>query len=311
MIFVTCGSCEFKLYFVALGLNNCDTFPFVFLPIVQEPLLSKLTVSNATSNSMSLTWEAQDNAFDHFILEVRNSDFPLDSLVHTVPGASRHYVATNLKAVTNYTVQLHGVIDGQGGQTLTALATTEAEPQLGTLTLTNVTPDSFNLSWTTRDGPFAKFVIHIRDSYAAHEPQELTVSGGARSAHISGLLDYTGYDINIKGTTNAGVHTEPLTAFVMTEAMPPLENLTVSDINPYGFTVSWMASENAFDNFLVVVVDSGKLLDPQEFLLTGAQRQLKLKGLITGIGYEVMLYGFAKGHQTKPLSTVAVTGILM
>uniref|UniRef100_A0A669QPF7 Uncharacterized protein n=1 Tax=Phasianus colchicus TaxID=9054 RepID=A0A669QPF7_PHACC len=56
-----------------------------------------------------------------------------------------------------------------------------------------------------------------------------------------------------------------------------------------------MASENAFDSFLVVVVDSGKLLDPQEFLLTGAQRQLKLKGLITGIGYEVMLYGFAKG----------------
>ncbi|NXH10183.1 TENA protein, partial [Bucco capensis] len=274
---------------------------------VEEPLLSKLTVSNATSDSMSLTWEAQDNAFDHFILEVRNSEFPLDSLVHTVPGASRHYAVTSLKAATNYTVQLHGVIDGQGGQTLTALATTEAEPQLGTLTLTNVTPDSFNLSWTTRDGPFASFVIQIRDSYAAQEAQELTVSGGARSAHISGLLDYTAYDINIKGTTRAGVHTEPLTAFVVTEAMPPLENLTVSDLNPYGFTVSWMASENAFDSFLVVVVDSGKLLDPQEFLLTGAQRQLKLKGLITGIGYEVMLYGFAKGHQTKPLSTVAVT----
>ncbi|XP_035197133.1 tenascin isoform X1 [Oxyura jamaicensis] len=182
---------------------------------VEEPLLSKLTVSNTTSDTMLLTWEAQDNAFDHFILEVRNSDFPLDSLVQTVPGASRHYVVTSLKAATNYTIQLHGVIDGQGGQTLTALATTEA--------------------------------------------------------------------------------------------MPPLENLTVSDINPYGFTVSWMASENAFDNFLVVVVDSGKLLDPQEFLLTGAQRQLKLKGLITGIGYEVMLYGFAKGHQTKPLSTVAIT----
>lgn len=111
-------------YFVALGFNNCNTFPFVFLPVVEEPLLSKLTVSNATSDSMSLTWEAQDNAFDHFILEVRNSDFPLDSLVHTVPGASRRYVVTNLKAATNYTVQLHGVIDGQGGQTLTALATT-------------------------------------------------------------------------------------------------------------------------------------------------------------------------------------------
>lgn len=110
--------------FVTLSFNNCNTFPFVFLPVVEEPLLSKLTVSNATSDSMSLTWEAQDNAFDHFILEVRNSDFPLDSLVHTVPGASRRYVVTNLKAATNYTVQLHGVVDGQGGQTLTARATT-------------------------------------------------------------------------------------------------------------------------------------------------------------------------------------------
>ncbi|NXI85995.1 TENA protein, partial [Rhipidura dahli] len=274
---------------------------------VEEPLLSKLSVSNATSSSLSLTWEAQDKAFDHFILEVRDSDFPLDSLVLTVPGDSQHSVVTNLKAATNYTVHLHGVIDGQGGQTLTAMATTEAEPQLGTLTLTNVTPDSFNLSWTTRDGPFASFVIKIRDSQAAREAQELTVPGGTRSAHISGLTDHTAYAIHIQGTTRAGVHTEPLTAFVTTEAMPPLENLTVSDTNPYGFTVSWMASENAFDNFLVVVVDSGKLLDPQEFLLSGAQRELKLKGLITGIGYEVLLYGFAKGHQTKPLSAVAVT----
>nr|XP_054502379.1 tenascin [Agelaius phoeniceus] len=274
---------------------------------VEELLLSKLSVSNATSASLSLTWEAQDKAFDHFILEVRNSDFPLDSLVLTVPGDSRHSVVSNLKAATNYTVQLHGVIDGQGGQTLTAMATTEAEPQLGTLALTNVTPDSFNLSWTTRAGPFATFVIKIQDSLAAQEAQELTVPGGTRSAHISGLTDHTAYDIHIQGTTRAGLHTEPLTAFVTTEAMPPLENLTVSDMNPYGFTVSWMASENAFDNFLVVVVDSGKLLDPQEFLLSGAQRELKLKGLITGIGYEVLLYGFAKGHQTKPLSALAVT----
>ncbi|KAL2297991.1 hypothetical protein Nmel_016950, partial [Mimus melanotis] len=274
---------------------------------VEELLLSKLSVSNATSESLSLTWEAQDKAFDHFILEVRNSDFPLDSLVLTVPGESRHSVVTNLKAATNYTVQLHGVIDGQGGQTLTAMATTEAEPQLGTLTLTNVTPDSFSLSWSARAGPFAAFVVTVRDALAARDTQELTVPGDTRSARISGLTQHTAYDIHLQGTTSTGVPTQPLTASVTTEAMPPLENLTVSDVNPYGFTVSWMASENAFDNFLVVVVDSGKLLDPQEFLLSGAQRELKLKGLITGIGYEVLLYGLAKGHQTKPLSALAVT----
>lgn len=96
---------------------------------------------------------------------------------------------------------------------------------------------------------------------------------------------------------------------LLSEALPLLENLTISDINPYGFTVSWMASENAFDSFLVAVVDSGKLLDPQEFTLSGTQRKLELRGLITGIGYEVMVSGFTQGHQTTPLRAEIVTGI--
>ncbi|XP_074976653.1 tenascin isoform X4 [Caretta caretta] len=272
-----------------------------------EPEVGELTVSSITPESFNLSWTATDEAFKTFTIEIIDSSRLQEPMEYNISGNLRTAHISGLSPKTDFIVYLSGSTRGFRTKAISVAATTEAKPQLGTLTLTNVTPDSFNLSWTARDGPFAKFVINVRDSYAAHAPQELTVSGGARSARISGLADYTGYDINIQGTTNAGVHTEPLTAFVMTESMPPLENLTVSDINPYGFTVSWMASENAFDNFLVIVVDSGKLLDPQEFLLTGAQRQLELKGLITGIGYEVMLYGFAQGRQTKPLSTVAVT----
>uniref|UniRef100_A0A7M4F650 Tenascin n=1 Tax=Crocodylus porosus TaxID=8502 RepID=A0A7M4F650_CROPO len=273
----------------------------------EEPELGNLTVSEVSWDGFRPTWTAADGAFENFVLQVQESNNPEEFQNHTVPGGLRSLNITALKDNTRYSITLYGMIQGHRTKPLSTETTTD-EPLLSKLTVSNATSNSaFNLSWTTRNGPFAKFVINVRDSYSAHEPQELTVSGGARNAHISGLVDYTGYDINIKGTTSAGVHTEPLTAFVMTEAMPPLENLTVSDINPYGFTVSWMASENAFDNFLVIVVDSGKLLDPQEFLLSGTQRHLKLKGLITGIGYEVMLYGFAKGRQTKPLSIVAIT----
>uniref|UniRef100_A0A8C0BKI7 Tenascin n=1 Tax=Buteo japonicus TaxID=224669 RepID=A0A8C0BKI7_9AVES len=262
----------------------------------EEPELGKLSVSETGWDGFQLTWTAADGAYEHFIIQVQESDNPEETRNITVPGGLRFVNVTGLKANTPYSITLRGVIQGYRTKPLSVETMTVQEPLLSKLTVSNATSNSMSLTWEAQDNAFDHFIL-----------EELTVSGGARSAHISGLLDYTGYDINIKGTTNAGVHTEPLTAFVMTEAMPPLENLTVSDINPYGFTVSWMASENAFDNFLVVVVDSGKLLDPQEFLLTGAQRQLKLKGLITGIGYEVMLYGFAKGHQTKPLSTVAVT----
>uniref|UniRef100_A0A8C3H4J9 Tenascin C n=1 Tax=Corvus moneduloides TaxID=1196302 RepID=A0A8C3H4J9_CORMO len=273
----------------------------------EQPGVAELMVSNITPESFNLSWTASNGDFDIFTIEIIDSNRLLEPMEFNVSGNSRTAHISGLSPSTDFIVYLSGISRGFRTQAISAAATTEAEPQLGTLTLTNVTPDSFNLSWTTRDGPFATFVIKIRDSLAAQEAQELTVPGGTRSAHISGLTDHTAYDIHIQGTTRTGVHTEPLTAFVTTETMPPLENLTVSDMNPYGFTVSWMASENAFDNFLVVVVDSGKLLDPQEFLLSGAQRELKLKGLITGIGYEVLLYGFAKGHQTKPLSAVAVT----
>ncbi|XP_064435976.1 tenascin isoform X1 [Mirounga angustirostris] len=274
---------------------------------VAEPLLSHLTISNVTWASVSLSWKAQEATFDSFLIEVRNSDPRQETVVHSVPAASRSSVITNLKASSNYTAHLHGLMGGHRVQTLMAQATTEPEPQLGTLILSNVTPDSFNVSWTARAGPFAKIVVNVSDSHSLYEPQQFTVSGDTQHAHVTGLVENTGYDVSVAGTTSAGDPTRPLTAFVMTEALPLLENLTISDINPYGFTVSWMASKNAFDSFLVTVVDSGKLLDPQEFTLSGTQRKLELRGLITGIGYEVMVSGFTQGHQTKPLRAEIVT----
>lgn len=92
----------------------------------------------------------------------------------------------------------------------------EPEPQLGTLNLSNITPDSFNVSWTTQAGPFAKIVISVSDSHSLHEPQQITVSGDARHAHVTGLVENTGYDVSVAGTTWAGDPTTPLTAFVMT-----------------------------------------------------------------------------------------------
>lgn len=72
------------------------------------------------------------------------------------------------------------------------------------------------MSWTTRAGPFAKIVINISDSHFLHEPQQVTVSGDAQHAYVTGLVENTGYDISVTGTTWAGDPTRPLTAFVMT-----------------------------------------------------------------------------------------------
>ncbi|KAM9521701.1 tenascin isoform 3-T3 [Guaruba guarouba] len=272
----------------------------------EEPELGKLSVSETGWDGFQLTWTAAEGAYENFIIQVQESENPEETRNITVPGGLRFMNVTGLKTNTPYNITLYGVIRGYRTKPLSVETMTGAHPEVGELTVSDITPESFNLSWTTTHGDFDVFTIEIIDSNRLLEPMELNISGNSRTAHISGLSPSTDFIVYLYGISH-DFRTQAISAAATTEAMPQVENLTVSDINPYGFTVSWMASENAFDNFLVVVVDSGKLLDPQEFLLTGAQRQLKLKGLITGIGYEVMLYGFAKGHQTKPLSTVAVT----
>lgn len=42
------------------------------------------------------------------------------------------------------------------------------------------------------------------------------VSGDTQQAHVTSLVENTGYDISVTGTTWAGDPTRPLTAFVVT-----------------------------------------------------------------------------------------------
>ncbi|XP_012624253.2 tenascin isoform X1 [Microcebus murinus] len=270
------------------------------------PELGDLAVTEAGWDGLKLNWTAPDQAYEHFVIQVQEANTLEAAQNLTVPGSLRAVDIPGLKAATPYRVSIYGVIRGSRTPVLSAEASTAKEPEIGNLSVSDITPESFNLSWTAADGIFETFTIEIIDSNRLLETVEYNISGAERTAHISGLPPSTDFIIYLSGLAPS-IRTKTISATATTEALPLLENLTISDINPYGFTVSWMASENAFDSFLVTVVDSGKLLDPQEFTLSGTQRKLELRGLITGIGYEVMVSGFTQGHQTKPLRAEIVT----
>uniref|UniRef100_A0A8B9WWP4 Tenascin n=1 Tax=Bos mutus grunniens TaxID=30521 RepID=A0A8B9WWP4_BOSMU len=270
------------------------------------PELGNLTVTKAGWDGLRLNWTAADQAYEHFVIQVQEANGVEAAQNLTVPGNLRAVDVPGLKAATPYRVTIHGVIRGYRTPVLSAEASTAREPELGNLSVSDITSESFNLSWTATDGAFETFTVEIIDSNRFLETMEYNVSGAERTAHISGLRPSNDFIVYLSGLAPS-MQTKTISATASTEALPLLENLTISDINPYGFTVSWMASENAFDSFLVTVVDSGKLLDPQEFTLSGTQRKLELRGLITGIGYEVMVSGFTQGHQTKPLRAEIIT----
>uniref|UniRef100_A0A8D1G2P5 Tenascin n=1 Tax=Sus scrofa TaxID=9823 RepID=A0A8D1G2P5_PIG len=270
------------------------------------PELENLTVTEAGWDGLKLNWTAADQAYEHFVIQVQEANGVEAAQNLTVPGGLRAVDVPGLKAATPYRVTIYGVIQGYRTPVLSAEASTGETPHLGEVTVSQVGWDVLQLNWTAPEGAYEQFLIQVQETDTAEAAQNLTVPGGLRSVDLPGLKAGTHYSITIRGLTR-DFSTVPLSVEVLTEALPLLENLTISDINPYGFTVSWMASENAFDSFLVTVVDAGKLLDPQEFTLSGTQRKLELRGLITGIGYEVMVSGFTQGHQTKPLRAEIVT----
>nr|XP_014972460.2 tenascin isoform X4 [Macaca mulatta] len=287
--------------------QDFSTTPLSVEVLTEEvPDMGNLTVTEVSWDALRLNWTTPDGTYDQFTIQVQEADQVEEAHNLTVPGSLRSVEIPGLRAGTPYTITLHGEVRGHSTRPLALEVITEELPQLGDLAVSEVGWDGLRLNWTAADQAYEHFVIQVQEVNKVEAAQNLTVPGSLRAVDIPGLKAATPYTVSIYGVIR-GYRTPVLSAEASTEALPLLENLTISDINPYGFTVSWMASENAFDSFLVTVVDSGKLLDPQEFTLSGTQRKLELRGLITGIGYEVMVSGFTQGHQTKPLRAEIVT----
>lgn len=69
------------------------------------------------------------------------------------------------------------------------------------LFVSDITADSFRLSWTSDEDIFDRFVIKIRDSKRLAHPQELSVRGDERTKVLTGLMSGTEYEIELYGVT--------------------------------------------------------------------------------------------------------------
>ncbi|KAI7813166.1 putative tenascin-like [Triplophysa rosa] len=273
-----------------------------------EPDLSGLVVSNVTSDAVSLSWRTGEKAFDSFIVEVRESALPTQATGRTLAAGARSTVLTGLKGNTQYHIKLYATSGGSNTAALTTLVTTELKPKLGPVMVSETHPSSFTLSWSVAAGHFDGFVFRITDHEQIYDVRELMLSGTERNVIVSGLMDSTVFDVVFYGLSH-GRQTPSVSFNTSTAPLPKVENLTASEITPYGFRVSWSAQSNeGFSHFQVKVSDSGQLLEPQEYIVQGNQSLLDILGLITGIGYEVSVTGVSEtGLRSRPITTVAVT----
>lgn len=89
------------------------------------------------------------------------------------------------------------------------------EPEIGNLNVSNVTPESFNLSWTVTNGAFETFTIEIIDSNRLLETVQYKISGAARTAYISGLRPSNDFIVYLSGLA-PGIRTQTINVTVTT-----------------------------------------------------------------------------------------------
>ncbi|XP_031233512.1 tenascin isoform X2 [Mastomys coucha] len=272
------------------------------------PQLGGLSVTEVSWDGLTLNWTTDDLAFKHFVIQVQEANNVEATQNLTVPGSLRAVDIPGLKADTPYRVSIYGVIQGYTTPMLSADVSTAKEPEIGNLNVSDVTPESFNLSWTATDGIFDMFTIEIIDSNRLLQTAEHNISGAERTAHISGLPPSTDFIVYLSGIAPS-IRTKTISTTATTEAEPEVDNLLVSDATPDGFRLSWTADEGIFDNFVIRIRDTKKHSEPQEITLPSPERTRDITGLREATEYEIELYGISRGRRSQPVSAIATTAM--
>ncbi|XP_044517448.1 tenascin [Gracilinanus agilis] len=270
--------------------------------------IGDLKVSSITPDSFNLSWTATDGAFEIFTIEIIDSNRLLEPLEYNISGTLRTAHISGLFPNTDFIVYLSGIASGIGIQTISMATTTEALPLLENLTISDINPHGFTVSWMASENAFDSFLVIVVDSGKLLDPQEFTLSGAQRKLELKGLITGIGYEVMLFGLAQ-GHQTKPLSAVVITEAEPEVDNLLVSDATPDGFRLSWTADEGVFDSFVLKIRDTKKQSDPLEIIVPTHERTRDITGLKEGTEYDIELYGLISGRRSQPVNAIATTAM--
>ncbi|XP_068067573.1 tenascin isoform X6 [Anomalospiza imberbis] len=263
-----------------------------------------LEVSEPTETTLSLHWRRPVAKFDHYRL-VYTSPSGKKSEVE-IPVDSTSFLLRGLEPGTEYTISLLAEKGRHKSKPTTVKGSTEAEPEVDNLLVSDATPDGFRLSWTADDGVFNSFVLKIRDTKRKSDPLELIVPGHERTQDITGLKEGTEYEIELYGISS-GQRSQPVNTVASTAVGSP-KGISFSDITENAATVSWTPPRSRVENFRIsyVPVTGGT---PNVVTVEGSKTRTKLVKLVPGVDYNVSVISVKGFEESEPVSGILKTAL--
>lgn len=103
-------------------------------------------------------------------------------------------------------------------------------------------------------------------------------------------------------------HRGTLTVPCHSEAEPEVQGLLVSDTSPDSFRLAWLAEEDAFDTFVIMVSQVEEEDRPRELVLGGEERSTEITDLREDTEYRVEVFGLIFGRRSKSVTEGVRTG---
>ncbi|XP_047426058.1 tenascin isoform X6 [Mugil cephalus] len=270
------------------------------------PIALNLNLSDITWDGFTASWSPTVVDLDSFVLEVTNLDNLAERQNLTVSGDALSLDISGLNPNTSYLVGLYGMYQGSFLEPAYVTTTTEAEPEVDHLFVSDVTHQGFRLSWAADEDLFDRFVIKIRDSKRLAHPREYSARGDERTTVVTGLMSGTEYEIEVYGV-GPDQRSQPITGVAQTGLSNP-RGLHFSEVTDSSAIVHWSMPHTPVDNYRITYVpfEGGS---PMSVTVDGDVSEVLLPNMTPGKTYQVTVSA-VKGLEESDPSTDTVTTAL-
>ncbi|KAK6316110.1 hypothetical protein J4Q44_G00136340 [Coregonus suidteri] len=284
--------------------NERESLPATTNAATNLDMPKDLEVSESTETSMTLVWKRPRAKNTIYRLVYISRDGRREEV--EVPGTATTYNLNNLTPDMMYTITLVAERGSKKSTPATLSTSTEAEPEVEHMFVSDITSDSFRLAWTADEDMFDRFVIKIRDSTKFAHPQEVNVLGDERTKVLTGLTGGTEYEIELYGVT-LEQRSQPITGVARTGLGAP-RGIRFSEVTESSAIVHWIMPRARVDSYRIIYVplQGGS---PMTVLADGTETQALLPNMLPGVTYQVTIFA-VKGLEDSDPGTENITTAL-
>ncbi|XP_034094746.1 tenascin isoform X1 [Gymnodraco acuticeps] len=271
-----------------------------------KPMVGNLTISDITWDGFTASWSPMGGEFESFVIEVTNLDNFKESQNLSLSGDAFSLGLSGLNPNTSYMVGLFGMYQGSFLEPVYTEATTEAEPEVEHLFVSDATAEGFRLSWTSDEDLFDRFVIKIRDSKRLAHPHEYSVRGDERTKVLTGLMSGTEYEIELSGVT-LDRRSQPIFGVAQTGLSTP-NGLSFSEVIDSSAVVHWSMPRFPVDNYRITYVpfEGGS---PLMVTVDGDVFEALLPNMSPGRKYQVTVSAMKGLEESDPNTDTVITAL--